>query len=535
MKSFLRRVRSSHWIGLLLFAFGLGCFGFKVYGLGLPVLPADSEGVWRIELHVDARGQGERGSIRAAIPSNDAIQRVEDEYRLADRLDFAVRESGEARTALWSGRFDGVHQLTAAYRMQIFPLPEDADVSLDVDAERAVPSEIAVLYGRPEPDLPSRSAAIGDLLDALRMPPAEDVMGRVRTIFAFVADEVATEPTESSDALLTLSVREGNEHGKARLLVTALRAAGYPARVIRGLRLSERSHPTESTWCEAWVGGRWISLSPSRGFFGDRPSDLIVLSRGTAPTVEGTGVTALSYRYHALRERLKPEDLSMLMMPATPWLAAISLYRLPLETQSALRSLLLLPVGALVLALLRNVIGLPAFGTFLPVLVAFSFRDIDLTVGLVLVASVLSVGALGRLALDRLRLLLVPRLCIILCLVVLAVTVFAVLGREFESRDLFGGVVFPVVILSMLIERFSVTAAEEGMGEALTRLAWTTAVAVLVYPVLESSSVEHVLFGFPELVVAIMGLLVLIGGYTGFRMFELVRFRALVDDGEVLP
>jgi hypothetical protein len=34
------------------------------------------------------------------------------------------------------------------------------------------------------------------------------------------------------------------------------------------------------------------------------------------------------------------------------------------------------------------------------------------------------------------------------------------------------------------------------------------------------------MFGFPELVISIMGLLVAIGGYTGYRLAELWRFRS---------
>jgi hypothetical protein len=529
--------RPARAVGLLLFALGMGVFFFKVEGLGLPLLPADSNGSWLVELRIDARGQGGRGSVRAAFPSSDGMQRVDDAYRIADRLEFSVRDTPGGRLGIWSGQLDGVHQLSAAFRLQLVPLSQDPDeMGLVGDVSPLlVPSEIGVLYGRPEPDLPSGSRAIEDLLESLRLPPGEDGIGRVRTVFAFVADEVATERTGSNDALLTLSAHEGNEHGKARLLVTALRGAGFPARVIRGLRIDSGSDPLPATWCEVYVGERWLVLSPTLGFFGNRPRGLVALSRGTAPLVEGTGVTALSYRYRALRERFEPEDLALLMTPATPWLNAISLYRLPLETQAALRVLLLLPAGALVLAVLRNLVGLPAFGTFLPILVAFSFRSTDLLVGLLLVASVLVFGGLGRLLLDRLYLLLVPRLCIILCLVILTLATFAVLGRELESRALFGGVVFPVVILSMLIERFSITAAEEGFGEAFKKLGWTTLIALLVYPVLQSPAIENAMFGFPELVIAIMGLMVLIGDYTGFRLFELVRFRALTHEEEVLP
>jgi hypothetical protein len=87
-------------------------------------------------------------------------------------------------------------------------------------------------------------------------------------------------------------------------------------------------------------------------------------------------------------------------------------------------------------------------------------------------------------------------------------------------------VLFPLVILTMLIERFSVTSAEEGFRAALVRTGWSLLVAMCVYPVFRSATAEYLMFGFPELVFAVMGLLVIVGGYTGFRLSDLVRFRA---------
>jgi hypothetical protein len=85
------------------------------------------------------------------------------------------------------------------------------------------------------------------------------------------------------------------------------------------------------------------------------------------------------------------------------------------------------------------------------------------------------------------------------------------------------------VILTMLAERFSITMQEEGVRAALVRAGWTAVVILAVYPVFESTHAAHALFGFPELVVGIMGLLIWIGGYTGFRVWELIRFRTLAQ------
>jgi hypothetical protein len=226
-----------------------------------------------------------------------------------------------------------------------------------------------------------------------------------------------------------------------------------------------------------------------------------------------------------MREHLRPEEIAVLMAPDNPLLERLSLYRLPMGTQQALRSLLLLPVGALLVAVLRNLVGLPTYGTFMPLLIAFALRDFPLGVGLLLVAFVLALGVASRLALERLRLLMVPRLAILLCIVVLSVAGFALVGEGTGSREFFAGVMFPIVILTMLVERFSITIAEEGLRAALVPTLGSVVVAVAAYPALGSPTVEHLMFSFPELVLCIVGALVWIGGYTGYRVSDLIRFR----------
>jgi uncharacterized protein with transglutaminase domain len=87
-------------------------------------------------------------------------------------------------------------------------------------------------------------------------------------------------------------------------------------------------------------------------------------------------------------------------------------------------------------------------------------------------------------------------------------------------------VIFPIVILTMLIERFSIAVAEEGMRTALVRSAYSLLVTGAVYPVLRNPTAEYLMFSFPELIFCVMGLLVWIGGYTGYRLLDLVRFRS---------
>ena len=117
----------------------------------------------------------------------------------------------------------------------------------------------------------------------------------------------------------------------------------------------------------------------------------------------------------------------------------------------------------------------------------------------------------------------------LLCLVVLTVTALALVGRDSGNREFFAGLVFPIVILTMLVERFSITIAEEGFREAMLNTGFSVLVAVSIYPIFRSERAEYLMFSFPELVVVVMGVLVLIGGYTGYRVSDLIRFRTLAQ------
>lgn len=510
--------------GLALVVLGLAIFGWKTWVYELPVLPTDPEGLWRVEIAISVRGSGARGSVRAPLPTTGPGQEVYDERSAADRLLFTIRTENGDRTAIWRGALDGVHEIAYGFRVRL----EEIEVPLSAESV-PVPPEISASYAAPTREFPSDAAEIAATVAALALPPPTDALGRLRSIFAMIAHEVATIPDGPDDALIALANRGGSERGKVALAVTLLRAAGLPARPVAGLELRSGATPRETAWAEAWAGGNWIPLSPTGAFFATRPATLVALRAGSFARVEVTGAEAVSYRFDALREHLRSEELAAMMVPPNRILRAVSLYRLPVNTQTALRLLMVLPLGALIVAVFRNLIGVPTFGTFLPVLVAFALRNVPLHIGLAMVAVMIGVGVFGRLVLERLRLLLVPRLAILLCVVVLGVAAFALLGRRFEVRDLMTGVLFPIVILTMMIERFSIAVAEESMRTALVRAGHTVLVTVAVYPVLRDPTTEYVMFSFPELVFSVMGLLVWIGGYTGYRLFDLIRFRSFAS------
>jgi transglutaminase-like putative cysteine protease len=512
-------------IGFLLVALGASVFATKAFVYDVPLVPSDVENLWQVSLRVTARGERRRGSIAVLLPTSDEGQTIIDESTSSGALDHTLRTTDGARVGVWTGNFDGVHEVRHRFRVQTFGWK----ATLPVRASQPPTEDLLSAWARGGPVYPVSAPQIVAALDELALPRTGDVVGRVRTIFAFVQHEIALVRTAGEDAVLALEQREGSRLGKERLLVTLLRAAGVPARNAYGLALSKSGKPSERVWTQVWIDGVWVPMSSVDGFFGERPGRFVLFGAGDQRLVEGTDLQAISYRFESMRQHLRPGELASVMTPASDWLAFTSLYRLPLATQGSLRHLLLLPIGALVIALFRNVVGLETFGTFMPILIAFALRGMPLSSGLALVTFVLTIGVLSRLTLERLRLLLVPRLSLLLCLVVLAVTGIAIVGQSAEATDLFAGVLFPMIILTMLVERFSIAIAEEGWRPAFRKAFYSVLAIVAVFPLFNSVVVEHLMFSFPELTVVIMGLLVWIGGYMGYRVMDLVRFRTMVE------
>ena len=202
-----------------------------------------------------------------------------------------------------------------------------------------------------------------------------------------------------------------------------------------------------------------------------------------------------------------------------------SLFRLPGEFQATFRILMLVPIGALMICLLRNIVGFPTFGIFLPVLMALAFRNTGLAYGLGIFWGVVLIGYVIRRWIDKLRLLLVPRLSVILTLVIVCITGFALIGNKLDLREFMAVGLLPFVILTMTIERFFVIIEEAGVREGLWMAAGSAGVAVITYKILQLEPLQLTFFVYPELLFAVAAVQVLLGRYTGYRLLELFRFR----------
>ncbi len=205
------------------------------------------------------------------------------------------------------------------------------------------------------------------------------------------------------------------------------------------------------------------------------------------------------------------------------WVLAVqSLVSLP-----ALNLILVLPLIAFFLVIIRNVVGLETFGTFSPMLLSLAFLTTGIGWGFVVFAIIVGLGTGLRLLLQRLRLHLVSRVAILIAVVAVSMVGITVVGAAFGVGALLHVSIFPMVIMANTIENFTNTQLERGTGEALWLTFNTLLVATCSYMGIEWTGLKPLVLTFPELLVGVIALEILLGRWRGLRLVEYVRFYGL--------
>ena len=203
---------------------------------------------------------------------------------------------------------------------------------------------------------------------------------------------------------------------------------------------------------------------------------------------------------------------------------------LPPAEQHLVRFLLLLPLATVVVSIFRVLIGVRTYGVFSPALLGLIFRDLrGLPWGLGIFAGTVLVGWIFRKFLDRYNLLLIPRAAVMLTLIVSFLIVIVVLAGRAEVHVTGYIALFPLIILTHMVERFWTVEAEDGTRASFKTLFGTMLVAIAVAVSLSPDAVSRWMVRYPETLGLVVALLLLLGRYTGYRLMELYRFQDVIE------
>jgi len=506
--------RPALWLAVVLFLVSFSLIGYRVLRLGYPLLPTPSVKAWGLSMEIVFEPTGKDGKemeIKAGLPESRPGQTVIELKDLSGSLQFNILPEGLNQIGVWSGNPEEGRAIS--YRATALLNPKRLSKPKPPGPE----SFPAIMGDESEQILARRLVERYASLKALEKLKA----------IAATAKGIWQKPLPDENDLKQWGAIQ-KKYGAEKALVLLLRVAEFPVRKGQGFVLVERIATQPDQWISVWTGKKWEHLQAETGDLYPESVRLLPLMVGDAPLVSISGGKLQEVRWSLSKQRLSQwRSHFERIQRSTRFLDRWSLFSIPKEFQEIFRILLLVPIGVLMISVLRNIVGFPTFGIFMPVLMALAFRSTGLAYGLGIFAGVVLIGYLLRRGIDRLRLLLVPRLSFLITFVILAFTVFALIGSKFGVREFMAIGLLPFVILSMTIERFFILIEESGPLQALKTAAGSASVAAITYKIIQIDPLQLTFFVYPELLFAIMGLLLLLGNYSGYRLSEILRFKIL--------
>ncbi len=499
-------------LALVFISTGIGLTLYKNLALNFPLSPGSLTRVWDIEAKITFWATPQPVTVDLALPQSQDSYQILDETFASSGYGFDIRSEDEQRRAVWTRREAGGKQ-TLYYKLKIARQGENA-----LKTEPPTASPVA---------------------DKLIWTPAQEATA---TTLIAQARAISADPNSFATQLLKLlKQHEGikgshslndpsNRVSPVNLALQLFRRAGVVSHNVRGISLVDRVHNQAATeLMEIFDGHIWHIVDPLEASFG-LPDDFYIWQRGGDSLLEIEGGRRSKIRFSLIANDLPSKKVALMDAEDTnSALIDFNIYSLPVEKQAVFKLLLLVPIGALVVVLFRVLIGIRTSGTFMPVLIAMAFMQTTLLTGVALLSALVIVGLWIRSYLSQLDLLMVSRIAAVLIVVVILMAVFSVISHKLGLEQMLNMTFFPMVILAWTIERLSITWEEDGAQEVAIQGLGSLVVAIAAYLAMINPLVGHLTYNFPELLLVVLGIILLLGQYSGYRLNELFRFQSAVE------
>lgn len=496
---------------------------FRLLFFGSEILSGGDQ-IWRLSVDVSTADSSETPSLKIFPPFDTSNVRVI--QRNITHPNFRIRDSREGpgvRRSIYAiGSASGRQNLTTDFWLHLSQAPFTPTVKNIVN----LTTERRETYLKDNHVLQVNSYMVQEMFKKIlsRQQIQEKI---IDDIYASLKLMAISTGKDELNVPLVLSKGKATILDQALAMVALSRAAGIPARLVTGIILKDDINPEPHYWVEVHQDNKWLAYDLHYGYQQSVPinylpvrhntTDIVQVFKGELGKVEFELEQEFDHPY--LRKAQNDTYLSML-----------DFSRLSLDVRNELSILLLLPLGALITAVSRHLVGMRSYGVFTPTLLALAVVYTNVITMLTILIVVCSLAILGRSFFPP-SITRIPRLSIIFTLVAVII-VFSVSMMEYFGLNQGGKVVLlPVIILTGLADRIYRTVEDKGVEVAMRRLIWTIIIALLCLPVMQFETLGHLILKYPEIHFTTLAMFMMISCYKGKQLLNLPLVKLLAEPG----
>ncbi|WP_277761342.1 inactive transglutaminase family protein [Pseudomonas sp. A34-9] len=497
----------------ILVLLGVSVTAYQIFVLGIPVTEDATDDLWNIDAKVEfVASTKDPVKIQMFVPplSRDYVSL--NESFISNNYGVAVNRVDGNRKVTWSARRAKGNQ-TLYYRLVL-----TKRYTAEKSKVKGPTFRDSMAIEGPE------KIAAEALLAPIRQHSAD--------VETFIGEAIKRVNNVNDDNVKLLLAGDPSTPHKAKIVELLLSIAHVPVEKVHTIRLVADQPQTPELWLRSFNGNDWLYFNPETGEQG-LPTDRLLWWTGDENLITVDGGKKANVTFSLNNSEMNAIRLAKLTDENTDAnFLEYSLYGLPLQTQQTFMIMVMIPIGVLVILILRNLIGLQTLGTFTPVLIALAFRETQLGFGILLFTVITALGLSLRSYLEHLKLQMLPRLSVVLTFVVVLIAAISLFSHKLGLERGLSVALFPMVILTMTIERLSITWEERGASHALKVAIGTLFAASLAHLIMTVPELVYFVFTFPAILLILVGFMLAMGRYRGYRLTELVRFKAFLKKAD---
>ncbi|MDH4559820.1 MULTISPECIES: inactive transglutaminase family protein [unclassified Pseudomonas] len=495
----------------LLVSLGVLITAYQIFIQGIPITEDATDDLWNIDAKVEFQANPrDPVKVQMFVPPLNRDYVSLNESFISNNYGVSINRVDGNRKVTWSARRASGNQ-TLYYRLVL---------TKRYSGEK--PKDKGPIFRDSIPVEGPEKIAAEALLAPIRQHSAD--------VETFISETIKRVNNLNDDNVKLLLAGDTSTPNKAKAIELLLSIAHVPMERVHTIRLMSEQAQNPELWLRSFNGENWLYFNPDNGEQG-LPSDRLIWWTGDDNLINVDGGKKVQVTFSMNNSEMNAIRLAKLTDENTDAdFLEYSLYGLPLQTQQTYQIMIMIPIGVLVILILRNLGGLQTLGTFTPVLIALAFRETQLGFGIVLFTIITALGLSLRSYLEHLKLQMLPRLSVVLTFVVVLIAVISLLSHKLGLERGLSVALFPMVILTMTIERLSITWEERGGGHAFKVAIGTLVAATLAHLLMTVPELTYFIFTFPAVLLIMVGFMLAMGRYRGYRLTELFRFKAFLKD-----
>jgi hypothetical protein len=192
--------------------------------------------------------------------------------------------------------------------------------------------------------------------------------------------------------------------------------------------------------------------------------------------------------------------------------------------------ILLLPLLATIVVAFRYLVGLSGIGLLVPIALSITLLATGVTPGFIMLAAIILASLVSRFFLLRFPIMQMPKVALSMLMVSIFLLLALTISAIYNIIDVRSLSIFPILLFILLSDRIVTIFLERDFIETIQTTVITLFLAILGFLILTWDQLRLFILIYPESILLLIPINILIGRYFGLRMTEYIKFQTVLKN-----